>query len=149
MKKILLTSIMSLFLLTIQAQQTNKFRYVRTNAKGLYETIFTIFDINSTQQQKDLISDLKKLKSVVDCKIFYNKRCKITSKEQLNLPDTRAVLNKHNTDLDINYCIISDESLKTELLKEKKYTRKQCRYQYLQAIGNSPQISPKNQTTKH
>lgn len=118
MKKLLLTSILLMYLLSSFAQ--NKFRYTRDNHDGLKETIFTIYDIVSEQQKNAIIAGIKQINGVKDVKIFYKKRCKVTSEKDLNLYDVRAVLNKQNSDLDINYCVITDSQLKSELLKEKK-----------------------------
>ena len=113
MRKIILSAL-AFFAFFSLYSQSGEFKYYKIN-DGVYETIFTVLGINNDNTASELINEISKLNNVIDAKIFYNRRCKITSKNKLNLEEIREIAKRFNSDIEIGYCTGYNKSTYVEL----------------------------------
>lgn len=121
MKHSVLLFLSVIFMFKISLSQDIQFRY--TNIIGdKQEIIFTIIGIQDDIQANKIIGDFEKYDKIISCKIFYNKRCKITINKQdkeVSADKFRQILIQNNADFDIDYLKVLNKKVYSDLANKK------------------------------
>ncbi len=92
----------------------NRFKYSKIE-NNKYETVFTVLGIYDKATANQFINKLIETDNVIDGKIFYNRRCKITSKKELYFEQIRQIAQEFNADFQLGYCVIKDKRTYAEI----------------------------------
>ena len=114
MKKILFIAFAFYATFTLFSQTKGDFKYSKVN-NGIYETVFTVLGIDNENTATSFIKKLEQEDNVISAKIFYNRRCKVFSKEKLNLGKVREIAKQYNSDVDLGYCTNYDKLTYSDL----------------------------------
>ncbi|NVO02280.1 MAG: hypothetical protein HXX09_06210 [Bacteroidetes bacterium] len=85
--------------------------------------IFTIVGkILNFEKSTKLISLLSATEGVISFKIFYNRRCKVEllDEKKYDAQYLRSILNSEDVDYDIDYVIVNDKIIESDLLDRKE-----------------------------
>ncbi|MBI5541401.1 MAG: hypothetical protein HY951_15155 [Bacteroidia bacterium] len=99
-----------------------EFKFVKTNPENKTKTaIFTILGVKDAIQSELISTKIKNIPGVVSFKIFYNRRCELTTKNELkiNADLIRKTLLQENVDYDVSYVTVNNKLTHATLMEWK------------------------------
>lgn len=121
MKKTLLLTT-GLLLCIFLFSQDYSFRYL-TEHEQTKEVVFSIVGVRDSEHAIQIISTFESYEQVISCKIFYNRRCKMTVSKEMDSESAekcRAILQTLGVDFDPDYLLFEQKEPYLEMSQLKK-----------------------------
>ena len=118
MRKIIIIFVLFAFYHNTTFSQ-NSFKYSKVS-EGKYETVFTVLGIFDDNTANSFINKIIQESDVINGNIFYKRRCKISSKRELDFDRIREIAKSYNSDIQLGYCIINDKATYIEISEFSK-----------------------------